>query len=139
LERAGSSKLTRPTAEPAAHPAPFLPSISAAMLRSPLSRAPQGPRRGNIARLSRERRSHPRSPFPAPTLHRNDRPIPCSAAAAPDPTSSSVMSHAQVYNHLLGSSGDLPKAARPRLTLRMMSWADFVQIKGLGWALLCAM
>jgi hypothetical protein len=27
----------------------------------------------------------------------------------------------------------LPKAARPRLTLRMMSLADFVQIKGLGW------
>ena len=55
----------------------------------------------------------------------------------------SVVSRAKIHNSLppwLGRfKGGMFKAALPRLTLRMMSLADFVQVQGLGLALLCSM
>ena len=48
----------------------------------------------------------------------------------------SVVSHAKIYNDPAAASGGIFKAALPRLTLRMMSLADFVQTNGLGLALL---
>ena len=58
-------------------------------------------------------------------------------------TFTSVVSRAKIHNSLppwLGRfKGGMFKAALPRLTLRMMSLADFVQVKGLGLALLCSM
>ena len=53
--------------------------------------------------------------------------------------SSSVVSHANIYNWSRGANGGIFRAALPRLTLRMMSFADFVQTKGFGSALLCSM
>jgi hypothetical protein len=49
-------QVCRAASEMFPHPAPFLPSISAAMLRSPVSRAPQAPQRGSVARSSRGER-----------------------------------------------------------------------------------
>ena len=54
------------------HPAPFLPSISAAMLRSPLSRTPLGPHFGCVARSSRGEREQSRFTLPSAPSHRND-------------------------------------------------------------------
>ena len=51
----------------------------------------------------------------------------------------SVVSHANIYNWSRGANGGIFRAALPRLTLRMMSFADFVQTKGFGSALLCSM
>lgn len=51
----------------------------------------------------------------------------------------SVVSHANGYNRPAAASGGIFKAALPRLTLRTMSLADFVQTNGLGLALLCSM
>lgn len=61
------------------------------------------------------------------------------AAALASVTSASVVSHANIYNWSRGANGGIFRAALPRLTLRMMSFADFVQTKGFGSALLCSM
>ena len=55
------------------------------------------------------------------------------------PRNASVVSHANGYNRPAAASGGIFKAALPRLTLRTMSLADFVQTNGLGLALLCSM
>ena len=48
----------------------------------------------------------------------------------------SVVPHAKLYNYSEVANGGMFKTALPRLTLRMMSLADFAQTKGLGLALL---
>jgi hypothetical protein len=51
-------------------------------------------------------------------------------------TCASVVSHANGYkNEPAGANAGIFKAARTRLTLRMMSLADFVQTNGLGLAM----
>ena len=50
----------------------------------------------------------------------------------------SVVSRAKIHNQSCRANGGIFRAALPRLTLRMISLADFVQTKGFGLALLCS-
>jgi hypothetical protein len=64
------------------YPAPFLPPISAAMLRSPLSRASQGPHRGGVACSSRGERERSRLTLSRHPQLRNDGLSPRAAPTA---------------------------------------------------------
>ena len=56
----------------------------------------------------------------------------CSTCQMRSYGSASVVSRAKVCNYSWRGRGGICRAARPRLTLRMMSLADFVQTKGFG-------
>ncbi len=74
-----------------------------------------------------------RAPGPLLARSANQDPLP-HAGFCP---ATSVVSRAKGYNLSWRASGGIFSAALPRLTLRMMALADFVQTKGVGSALLC--